>query len=486
MIDLITTLPEISRAAATLFFQWSWQALCVVAVTFAIGRLLGSYPAALRHKLWLICLAAIAALPLLSFLLWSFPVKELEKITHFGSIPAGLMHLANGIDNAAKGQMSIDLLGWVSIGVVLIWLAGVSICLVRAYRARKELRRIVKEADEIEDITGLPSDGLPPGLRILVSTEISNPLLAGGFKPMILVPAGIEVWSTPDDLRAIIRHELTHMERRDHIVQIFQVILEALFFFHPAVRFALDQLSFERELACDEAVINSGISKARYTETLLKAAEHALDHNEGRHQLAFIPKKQLNRRINKIMNFRNKTISGKARVALLAISAVLIGGVAWFVSPNWSAAQHNPHGHLPSTVHSTDKAAVTADDKTTESFKAMYQGIREAILKSDQAAFEGYFADDYTATGPNGMTLNKQQVVSTHIQKATPDMKLEKVEFSDMKVKTHGNTVIVNYVAEMSGVHNGKQVSHSARIMDVWEKKGDKWQSIASHASHNE
>src|SRR5205085_5090502 len=96
-----------------------------------------------------------------------------------------------------------------------------------------------------------------------------------------------------------------------------------IFFFHPLVRFALRQLSVERELACDERVISLGASPALYAESLLKAARRLFSPPFASASVSFASRKTLQKRIDNIMN---STISKKSRLffALPASAIILV------------------------------------------------------------------------------------------------------------------------------------------------------------------
>ena len=51
------------------------------------------------------------------------------------------------------------------------------------------------------------------GLRS--SPEVHSLILYGVIRPTILLPADIVDWTTPAERRAMIEHELAHVERRD-------------------------------------------------------------------------------------------------------------------------------------------------------------------------------------------------------------------------------------------------------------------------------
>jgi ankyrin repeat protein len=93
---------------------------------------------------------------------------------------------------------------------------------------------------------------------------------------MILLPQDMYKNGTPESLQMILSHELAHIERRDCWANLFQRIIESLFFFHPFVWLASRQLTQERERICDNHVLAEGISADDYTTLLSQIGEQAV------------------------------------------------------------------------------------------------------------------------------------------------------------------------------------------------------------------
>lgn len=111
-------------------------------------------------------------------------------------------------------------------------------------------------------------------VQILQSTLVEVPLVVGWLKPMILLPLGILGELSPEQLEAIIAHELAHIRRHDYLVNLVQTTLETLFFYHPAVWWVSRRIRMEREHCCDDTAVKvcgSGIELGEAL-TLLAAA----------------------------------------------------------------------------------------------------------------------------------------------------------------------------------------------------------------------
>ncbi|HKQ74485.1 MAG TPA: M56 family metallopeptidase, partial [Blastocatellia bacterium] len=139
---------------------------------------------------------------------------------------------------------------------------------------------------------------------------------------------------------AMLRHELAHVARRDHYVNLFQTVLGVVFFFHPLARYACRQLSVEREMACDDHVVSTGAEAETYAESIIKAAERSIapigalaGAPGGASQIALFSARQLlERRIEMILN-KDRTRVTTRKLKYLLLSAALIAAIAWLLIP---------------------------------------------------------------------------------------------------------------------------------------------------------
>ncbi|HMX26536.1 MAG TPA: M56 family metallopeptidase, partial [Blastocatellia bacterium] len=247
--------------------------------------------------------------------------------------------------------------GWASVKnlvwpmVFLIWAVGMGIALFRLWRQLTCLRRLRAEARPISlaGLAGLDGSEYEPALltadvKIGLSADVHSPVLLGVWRPMILLPADIADWTTAEERRVMLRHELAHVERRDHWINLLPTLLDVIFFFHPLVRYACRQLRLEMELACDDRVVSLGAEAETYAESILKVAERGLKHTDARgwtpsgaHQLAlFSAKHVLERRIEMILNKdRVRVVARQWKYLILPVAMIAI--VTWLLIPAGSA-----------------------------------------------------------------------------------------------------------------------------------------------------
>jgi TonB family protein len=297
---------------------WSWQSLLIVGLIFIAARIAPTRTAAARHSLWLLGILVIAVLPIANALTALLPLTPpvVAPITEIARLPTLAVQ---AIAVAAPDTEVTEVVSTRDLAVraaFTIWIVGVVISGLRFIRTRLRWNRIVASASRVEH----PDLPVPVGY----STAIDVPVLVGVFRPIILVPADIEQWTTAEERRAVLAHELAHVLRRDHWLSVGQTVLGAIFFFHPGVRYALRRLIEERELACDERVLASGASPSSYAEVILKVAERTIPGRQSDCPAMHTTGEILERRIDMILTHQPSNVN-RSKLPALARAALVFG-----------------------------------------------------------------------------------------------------------------------------------------------------------------
>ena len=110
--------------------------------------------------------------------------------------------------------------------------------------------------------------GYRRGVLVRVSECLVSPAAWGILRPVIFIPATMATGLSPEVMRMILLHELSHLRRWDPLVQALQQVVEAFFFFNPFVWILSRQINLEREACCDAiAADHGGVSS--YAQVLL-------------------------------------------------------------------------------------------------------------------------------------------------------------------------------------------------------------------------
>jgi TonB family protein len=130
------------------------------------------------------------------------------------------------------------------------------------------------DAAILEMVAGLGKRmGLTRPVHVLISALADGPSVVGWIRPVILLPSATLLGLTPQQLEAVLAHEIAHIRRYDYLVNILQIVAETLLFYHPAVWWASARIRHERELCCDDLAVRScgdALCYARALTTLEK------------------------------------------------------------------------------------------------------------------------------------------------------------------------------------------------------------------------
>jgi len=111
--------------------------------------------------------------------------------------------------------------------------------------------------------------GICRPVTLSIHPEKTIPVVWGILRCQLLLPVAARQW-TGEQLRSVLLHELAHVKRRDTLAQLLTQIACALYWFHPLVWFAAWRLGVERERACDDLVLASGVRPSAYAGHLLE------------------------------------------------------------------------------------------------------------------------------------------------------------------------------------------------------------------------
>lgn len=172
-------------------------------------------------------------------------------------------------------------------------------------------------------------------VRIRVSDQVESPLVCGLFRPVILLPAKVDL--NGGELEWILEHERAHIKYWDILTKYLMNIVVCVYWFHPLVWVMADYLNRDMELACDEAALENRNLHDRegYALLLLQMADKRSPLWQA--GAYFTKYSKMEERIRVIM--KKKYYTWKAGVLAAAVMLCVIPA---FTSPKKAAAVRQP------------------------------------------------------------------------------------------------------------------------------------------------
>lgn len=250
--------PTLAQIVAGRALNTVLEGVALSALAWTALRCFGTRSSMMRFAVWFSTLLTIVVLPLMSGIV--SPVFA----------PASPLH---GLTLSSEWAVSL-LSAWALISAVL--LVRLAMSLRHVQQLRNNCRQVDAQAYpgliEIAGQFARDNQRTRP-VQLLSSDDLRIPTALGFFRPAVVLPEWTLRDLSPDELRLIVLHELAHLRRWDDWTNLAQKFVKALFFFHPAVWWIDSRLALEREIACDDMVLEQTANAHTYAASLVSLAE---------------------------------------------------------------------------------------------------------------------------------------------------------------------------------------------------------------------
>ena len=216
-------------------------------------------------------------------------------------------------------------------------------------------------------------------VTVMASGLAKVPLVIGHLKPLILLPTALVSNLPPEQIEAILAHELAHVRRHDYWVNMLQSLIEVIFFYHPMVWWLSSVVREEREKCCDDLAVSLCGDTLVYAKALSEA--ESLQHPAAPLVVAFAKRGGLLARIERLVSPRTSSTSGVTKIATLVPMLLIVMYVAGGDTLARKAVNSEPQPKttapaafsqplsIPSqsdTAHSAEKAEVKGNEPADE------------------------------------------------------------------------------------------------------------------------
>ncbi len=425
---MITAIPHWLSPHAMHALGWSllhflWQGTALAALAAALMALCQRSSARYGVAVVVLVLMSIAPVATFSYLQQTDAPLNVRSSSPLVSAawPLAASTSAATVSSQNLRISSSDAIAW----LVQAWLLGVAIfslrsaggfvLLERERRKRSSLvgERVLEICYTLQDQLGI--------LRTIQYCEckwLQAPAVIGWFRPVVFLPATALTGLSEDQLQAVIAHELAHIQRLDAFVNVFQVCIETLLFYHPAVWWLNKRIRAEREHCCDDIAVSLCGSAVEYARALTLMEEwrsapvFAMAANRG----------PLTDRIMRVLGL-NTLGAGMRGIgligSLLCLSAALVAGNALLHLAHPATARAN--SRLQAVSESADQGATSA--KPSPSRNSISQTTDTKTKTSTSTHTETTTTSSYVdGLKDAGLTdLSVDTLIALKVQDVTPE-----------------------------------------------------------------
>jgi len=302
--------------------NWVWQGSVVAFACFVMLRVLERARANVRYVVCWAALLLIVVLPALPSLSSMAPPADAFPVTQSDPI------------------VSLPHAWWTSPRVMLaLWMTWTAVGTLRFASAMVALRRARARSRAFPSHV---ASHLPHWSRarhggrhapLVLSDSVSMAAVLGGGTPMIAVAPSLLTTLDTGQLDRVLIHEWAHVQRRDDLGHILQIVIRTLAGWHPAIWWVDHRLQIEREIACDEITVGITGSPKSYAQCLMTLASLKHTARAMTAAPAVLMVSGLRTRLTKILSPLPWIAPGRSRTIAVAIVSALcmlsagVGGV---------------------------------------------------------------------------------------------------------------------------------------------------------------
>jgi beta-lactamase regulating signal transducer with metallopeptidase domain len=258
----------------------------------------------------------------------------------------------------AAGTSREDMMLW----LVQAWFVGVMLLSVRTagglfWLARTRRGEIEPLSEEMyrQCLVLQRRMGLRREIRYGLSRGLDSPVVIGWFRPIVLVTTQAITGLSPQQLQAVIAHELAHIRRYDAFVNLFQIAAEMFLFYHPAVWWVSRRIRIEREVCCDHEALAACGEPVSYARALTMMEEWRAAPS----MLMAANRSPLAERVLRLLGMHGPSARSRAAglgACVVGVAAALFAGSVFVAAAQATAADPEPEIVTPAPAPALEPA----------------------------------------------------------------------------------------------------------------------------------
>jgi TonB family protein len=291
---------------------YSAQVLILVAAAALAARAVRLPLPAARLHYWRVVVALCLLLPALTGL--SAAGRPVATVTFEAAAAAAAVSPPPAASWMASAGTALPWIILAGIAARLLWLAAGAVRL----RQLRHRSRPVPLASALEAL----HQSIAPHAVVHSTVDLTQPVTFGWRRPIVLLPPRFETL-TAEAQRGVLCHELLHVRRRDWPGIVGEELLRAVFWFHPAMWWALEQVHLSREQVVDQLVVARAPARREYMDALLQFA----DAPDAAHPaIAFLRRRHLAARLRQMS--KEPHMTRRRLASAVVVLLVVVAGTA--------------------------------------------------------------------------------------------------------------------------------------------------------------
>jgi beta-lactamase regulating signal transducer with metallopeptidase domain len=298
--------------------------------------------ARLRVRIWGGFLAwAVAAW----VLLW-VPARETQPVlavVHSVPLPStARLHLAMPMPEAWASYFA-RFSPAVAFLYLFIFLISILYLFFESRRLKSTLRRTLPPSPQLQSsFERLCNEVHVKRCQLRLAPDLRSPATCYWWRSHVLLPLELVPHLDNDQLEDVLRHELFHVRQHDYLWDRLAALSCRVVFFHPLAWLAYRHLRWERELACDYAVVReSSEARLRYAECLTNLARWFMARRISSPGITFFSSEsRLKVRVRAVLS--EPSIYSPSRKAARAGVVCVLATVAFLLLPGLGLSLYTP------------------------------------------------------------------------------------------------------------------------------------------------
>ena len=249
----------------------------------------------------------------------------------------------------------------------LIWFIGIITMLFLLAKSKSRLNTLKRSALPLQNKAVrklykncLDELQITKDIPIFSTAFLKSPIIVGWIKPFIYLPIHLISDYKASDIRYMLLHELQHYKHNDALTNHIMNLTGVLYWFNPAVWYALKEMRNDREIACDVSVLEllDESSYEDYGNTLINFAEK-VSLNPFPYATGLSgTMKQMQQRILNISSYKKPSVWKKAKgLSVFGIITAALFALAPILSTYAAEQNHYNWKYSSKNVNITDMSA---------------------------------------------------------------------------------------------------------------------------------